>query len=114
MGLNHNLSPSEELRPLLLEHEQAYVISVDYSRLVAVLCFYPWGVGNSRLIAKCLALLINNLVDMGLYTPEDIHLIGFSLGAQIAGLSANYMDFRVKRITGKIFKYIYVYVNYKC
>lgn len=100
LGLNHNLSPSQEVRPLLLQHEKVHVISVDYSNLSGVLCFYPWAIQNCQLVAKCLALLINNLVQQNIYTPKDIHLVGFSLGGQIAGLAANHMNFKVKRITG--------------
>lgn len=37
---------------------------------------------------------------MGTFTAQDIHIIGFSLGAQIAGLSANHLNQKVKRITG--------------
>ncbi|XP_065355472.1 pancreatic lipase-related protein 2 [Calliphora vicina] len=100
LGLDHNLSPNQELRPLLLHHESNYVISVDYSAISRVLCFMPWAIQNTRVVAKCLALLINNLIDQGIYTAEDIHLIGFSLGAQIAGLASNHLNYKVKRITG--------------
>ncbi|XP_023300969.2 pancreatic lipase-related protein 2-like, partial [Lucilia cuprina] len=100
LGLDHDLSPNEELRPLLLQYERVYIISVDYKNLSRVLCLTPWALQNCRIIAKCLALLITNLVDQIMYSPDDIHLIGFSLGAQIAGLSANHLNYRVKRITG--------------
>ncbi|KNC28693.1 hypothetical protein FF38_09439 [Lucilia cuprina] len=100
LGLDHDLSPNEELRPLLLQYERVYIISVDYKNLSRVLCLTPWALQNCRIIAKCLALLITNLVEQLMYSPDDIHLIGFSLGAQIAGLSANHLNYRVKRITG--------------
>ncbi|XP_073822449.1 pancreatic triacylglycerol lipase-like [Musca autumnalis] len=99
LSLNKDKSPNAELRPLLLEYVNADVISVDYEPLAALPCLYPWAIENSRVVAKCLAEVLKELVANGIYTPKNIHIIGFSLGAQIAGLAANYMDFRIGKIT---------------
>lgn len=99
--LNHDLSPNVELRPLLLQQQNTYVISVDYSPLSRLGCYFPWAVQNARLVGKCLAQLLNNLMDQGVYGPNDIHIIGFSLGGQVAGLAANYLNTKIGRITGK-------------
>ena len=99
--LNHDRSPNMELRPLLLQQQNTYVISVDYSPLSRLGCYFPWAVRNARTVGKCLALLLNNLMDQEVYGPNDIHIIGFSLGGQVAGLAANYLNTKIGRITGK-------------
>ncbi|XP_017494544.1 PREDICTED: inactive pancreatic lipase-related protein 1-like [Rhagoletis zephyria] len=97
---NQHASPNQESRPILLHTQQAHVISVDYSRLTRFPCYYPWATSNARVVARCLAQLIDQLIARGIYTASDLHLIGFSLGAQIAGLSANFIKQRLQRITG--------------
>lgn len=100
--LNHNKSPNLEIRSPLLQEQDTYVISVDYSPLARLRCYLPWAVSNARIVGKCLALLLNNLMDQGVYSSNDIHIIGFSLGGQVAGLTANYLKTKIARITGKI------------
>ncbi|XP_039949734.1 inactive pancreatic lipase-related protein 1 [Bactrocera tryoni] len=101
-GFNGNryTSPNLESRSVLLRTQPVHVISVDYSRLAAFPCYYPWAVSNARVVARCLAQLTDNLIERGIYMDKDIHLIGFSLGAQIAGLSANSVKQPLRRITG--------------
>uniref|UniRef100_A0A1I8PL45 Lipase domain-containing protein n=1 Tax=Stomoxys calcitrans TaxID=35570 RepID=A0A1I8PL45_STOCA len=100
LSLNKDKTPNMEMRPLLLEHINVDVISVDYEPMAALPCYYPWAVQNARVVGKCLAQLLNVFHDQGIYTPQMIHIIGFSLGAQIAGLAANDLNFKVNRITG--------------
>lgn len=97
---NQHASPNLESRSVLLHTQPALVISVDYSRLSHFPCYYPWATSNARIVARCLAQLMDQLIDGGIYTASDIHLIGFSLGAQIAGLTANFVKQRLRRITG--------------
>lgn len=101
-GFNGNqyASPNLESRPVLLRTQPVHVISVDYSSLAAFPCYYPWAVSNARVVARCLAQLTDNLIESGIYMDKDIHLIGFSLGAQIAGLAANSVKQPLRRITG--------------
>lgn len=98
-GQNKDLSPNSEIRPILLRHEKVHVISVDYSVYAQNPCYYPWAVANSRHVAKCLAKFLDHLIDLGYYEPKQFHLIGFSLGAQVAGLVANFARHKLSRIT---------------
>ncbi|KAH8282651.1 hypothetical protein KR054_008976, partial [Drosophila jambulina] len=96
---HRDYSPNSHIRPVLLDHEDVYVISVDYRPLAPEPC-YVGAVQNLPLVSKCLAQLINNLVDRNIVPNENIHLIGFSLGGQVAGQTANYLKRQLKRITG--------------
>ncbi|XP_036346009.1 endothelial lipase-like, partial [Rhagoletis pomonella] len=97
---NQHASPNQESRPILLHTQQAYVISMDYCRLTRFPCYYPSATANARVVARCLTQLIDQLIASGIYLASDLHLIGFSLGAQIAGLSVNFVKQRLQRITG--------------
>ncbi|EDV57473.2 pancreatic triacylglycerol lipase [Drosophila erecta] len=94
-----DFAPNSYIRPVLLDHEDVYVISIDYGPLVAYPC-YIQAVQNLPLVSRCLAQLINNLVDRAIVANDQIHLIGFSLGGQVAGQTANYVKRKLKRITG--------------
>lgn len=78
------------------------VITVDYSTLAKMNC-YLMAVKSAPVISKCLAELIDAIVfaqkDISL---KDIHIIGFSLGAQIAGQMSTYKKTQspYTRITG--------------
>ncbi|KAH8324417.1 hypothetical protein KR074_006986 [Drosophila pseudoananassae] len=97
---NRNLTPNLEVRDVLLQTQPVNVISVDYETLVRWPCYFPWSVSNAPIVSECLAQMINNLVSAGIYKRQDIHLIGFSLGAQVAGMVANYVTEPLARITG--------------
>ncbi|KAK6636253.1 hypothetical protein RUM43_009912 [Polyplax serrata] len=75
------------------------LISVDYAPLAKEKC-YVSAVANVPLIATCTADMIKALVSAGLFTLKDLHVIGFSLGAQIAGQIKNSLDGRPGRVTG--------------
>ncbi|XP_030383959.1 inactive pancreatic lipase-related protein 1 [Scaptodrosophila lebanonensis] len=97
---NRSLTPNLEVRDVLLQSQPVHVVSIDYGSLVRWPCYYPWAVQNAPIVAKCLAQFVDGLLDAGIYTRDHIHLIGFSLGAQVAGMSANYLKRKLKRITG--------------
>lgn len=97
---NRSLTPNLEVRDVLLQTQPVHVISVDYESLVRWPCYYPWAVQNAPIVSKCLAQFIDKLLSAGIYTREQIHLIGFSLGAQVAGMVANYVREPLARITG--------------
>lgn len=63
----------------------------------------PWyftAARNTRVVGEYTARFIDYLVSRGLYLPS-LHLIGLSLGAQMAGVTgANVRSGRVVRITG--------------
>ncbi|XP_068139964.1 pancreatic triacylglycerol lipase-like [Drosophila tropicalis] len=94
-----DFAPSSYIRPVLLDNEDVYVISIDYGPLVRYPC-YVQAVRNAPLVSQCLAQLINNLVDQGIVENSQIHIIGFSLGSQVAGQTANYVRRKLKHITG--------------
>lgn len=63
----------------------------------------PWyltAARNTRIVGEYTALFIDYLVSRGLYLPS-LHLIGLSLGAQMAGVCGqNVKSGRISRITG--------------
>lgn len=76
------------------------VFAVDARNLSKspLLC-YPYAVRNAPIMGKCLAELVKKLRRLG---AEDLHVIGFSLGAHVAGFAANELKpYMLPRITGK-------------
>ncbi len=77
------------------------IIIVDYSSLVQIPCLnqVEW---SPSFCGKCIAQLASYLNNhpRGV-TPDKLHLIGYSIGAHIAGLTANYVTKgKLGRITG--------------
>ncbi|KAH8378160.1 hypothetical protein KR093_009729, partial [Drosophila rubida] len=87
---NLETSPNCQLRPPLLSIPGLNIISVDYSRLVPNLC-YKEAVRNAHLVGRCLSHFLMSFIRNGLLRPQDIHLIGFGLGAHVAGFTAKFM-----------------------
>ncbi|XP_034471965.1 pancreatic triacylglycerol lipase [Drosophila innubila] len=96
---HRDFAPNDHIRPVLLDNEDVYVISIDYGPLVRYPC-YVQAVQNLPLVSMCLGQLINNLVERAIVQHEAIHIIGFSLGGQLAGQTANHLKRKLKRITG--------------
>lgn len=76
------------------------VIFVDWSGGSSSSYYLP-AVSNSRVVSSALADLITTLVDDHGFDPMDMHLIGFSLGAHVAGfvgkmLPSNYLNYLIK------------------
>lgn len=99
-GQNKDLTPNHEIRPVLLQHEKVHVISVDYSTYARKPCYYPWAVVNTRHVAKCLAQFMDQLISLKYCRQNQFHLIGFSLGAQIAGQVSDFAKHKLYHITG--------------
>lgn len=78
------------------------IIIVDYSTIVKEPCLSQinWA---PRFGAKCIAQLVDYLSKHPRGVPPDaLHLIGYSVGAHIAGLVANYLNKgKLGRITGE-------------
>lgn len=97
------------MRPALLAKRnstnQKYlnVITVDWTGGVK-LSDLPQTFGNVRLVAKQTAYLIKKLESRDKLFCSDVHIIGFSLGASLAGLvgkSLKAQNCAVPRITGE-------------
>lgn len=72
---------------------------VDWSELARAPC-YPSAAHNTKYAGECIGQLVNRIHDAG-SGGENIHLIGFSLGAHVAAFAANHAkNFKVRRITG--------------
>lgn len=73
---------------------------------------YARAVSNSRVVGAQIALLINYLQNQTASTPQTMHLIGHSLGAQIAGYAGERLT-NLARISGNgFFKVFHVFVNH--
>lgn len=84
---------------------------VDWSELARAPC-YPSAAHNTKYAGECIGQLVNRIHDGG---SENIHIIGFSLGAHVAGFAANHAkDFKVRRITGKFSFCIKNHAQPKC
>lgn len=83
-----------------LNYNDYNVFTVDWSELAAV----PWynsAAKNTKQVSKHLASFIDHLSSSTDARAEDFHLIGFSLGAHVVGLTNNELKSgKVKHITG--------------
>ncbi|KAK6640126.1 hypothetical protein RUM43_008403 [Polyplax serrata] len=86
-----------EMRSALMSVEDCHVICVDWEA-GALIPNYVRAVANTRLVGKQLAMLIRGLTERGL-TLDKVHLIGFSLGAHVAGFAGAEIK-NISRITG--------------
>ncbi|ERL93779.1 phospholipase A1 VesT1.02 [Dendroctonus ponderosae] len=103
-GGGRNLSPSTDMRDAYFYRGNYNVIIVDYGTLVKEPCLsqMEWA---PRFCAKCIAQLIRYLTQHPRGVRADyLHLVGYSVGAHISGLVANYidpvLDGKLGRITG--------------
>uniref|UniRef100_A0A1A9ZP98 Lipase domain-containing protein n=1 Tax=Glossina pallidipes TaxID=7398 RepID=A0A1A9ZP98_GLOPL len=92
---------SQELKDAFLKRGNYNVILIDWSAMTAV----PWytnAVDNMNVVARYVARFIRFLVMQG-YPVQRVHLIGFSLGAEVAGFIGKQLQewgINLKRITG--------------
>ncbi|CAH1100748.1 unnamed protein product [Psylliodes chrysocephalus] len=81
------------------------VIIVDWEPLASLPC-YVTAYLNTWHVGQCLGILSVNLLSYGI-TPSLTHVIGFSLGAHVAGFAGanikNAVGFPFMRITGNSF-----------
>lgn len=61
------------------------VIVVDWEPLSSIPC-YPTSYLNTWHVGQCVAVLAISLMPLGIH-PHYIHVLGFSLGAHVAGLA---------------------------
>lgn len=91
------LTPLIDMRDEYLNRGAYNLFYVDWSVLGPGPC-YPSAVHNVRHVGTCVGQLVERILDMG---TENIHLIGFSLGAQMTNYIAQAVaPFRIPRISG--------------
>ncbi|XP_032294376.1 phospholipase A1 member A isoform X2 [Drosophila virilis] len=91
------LNPLQEMRNEYLAKSEHNIIYVDWSVLAPGPCYIS-AVHNTRQAGACAAQLVERLVEAG---NTDIHIIGFSLGAQVPNYIARQLkSFKLPRITG--------------
>ena len=61
---------------------------------------YVRAVANTRLVGTQLGQLLRGLNEHANISYDNVHLIGFSLGAHVAGLAGSYLNGSIYRITG--------------
>lgn len=99
---NRDSTPSNQLRPQFLRIPGINIISIDYSKLAPNQCYLA-AVKNAHLVGRCLSNFLLSFLSRRLIRARDIHLIGFGLGAHVAGFAAKFLihaNYRVGHITG--------------
>ncbi|XP_030326561.1 endothelial lipase isoform X2 [Strigops habroptila] len=82
----------------LQEREKdANVVVVDWLSLAHQL--YTDAVNNTQIVGKSIARLLDWLQENPLFQLENVHLIGYSLGAHVAGFAGNHVHGTIGRIT---------------
>jgi hypothetical protein len=87
-----------DMKNSLLKIEDSNVISVDWSKGN----FFPYtqATANTRIVGVEVAKLISSYIIKGLITADNVHIIGHSLGAHIAGYAGERISPKIGRITG--------------
>ncbi|XP_044002221.1 pancreatic lipase-related protein 2 [Aphidius gifuensis] len=95
---NMHLDSLVDIKNEYLKKDNLNIIAVDWHRLAASPC-YPIAVHNVPHVGYCLAQLIKRLIDIN--KLNNIHVIGFSLGAHVPAYTANVLKpYKLNRITG--------------
>ncbi|XP_075970347.1 uncharacterized protein LOC142972864 isoform X2 [Anticarsia gemmatalis] len=87
-----------EMRSALMAVEECNVVCVDWEG-GASMPNYLRAAANTRLVGKQLAMLLQGFAKHIDLRFEDVHLIGFSLGAHVAGFAGSELR-NISRITG--------------
>ncbi|XP_022113679.2 lipase member H-B [Pieris rapae] len=91
-----SLNPT--VKDALLTAFDTNVIVVDWSQYS--LQSYSNAVSAVPGVGTAVAELINNLIEANITTLSDVHLVGFNLGAHVAGYAGRTLNGQVARITG--------------
>ncbi|XP_068114476.1 pancreatic lipase-related protein 2-like isoform X2 [Hyperolius riggenbachi] len=83
----------------ILRVEDVNAIGVDWRNGCASLWMYPQAASNVRVVGAEIAYFIKKLQEELGYPPQNLHLIGHSLGAHIGGEAGKTVD-GIGRITG--------------
>ncbi|RZF39620.1 hypothetical protein LSTR_LSTR001141 [Laodelphax striatellus] len=99
MGSPHGMS-TQMLIEAYIKRNTSTVVGVDWQQL-AQGPWYSHAAQGAEEVANKLAHWLASAVEANRTSWHNVHLVGFSLGAQVAGLTAKYLnDTRVGRITG--------------
>lgn len=80
------------------------IISVDWS-VIALNPKYPKPAALTVAIGMVIATFLERVVDVTQISPNDVHLIGYSLGAHVVGsCGRNFKRGKLARITGEYLK----------
>ncbi|KAJ6626576.1 Pancreatic lipase-related protein 3, partial [Pseudolycoriella hygida] len=91
------LQPLIDMKDEFLQRSNYNLIYVDWSDLAPSPCYLS-AVHNIKHTGACIAQLVERVLDLG---TDDIHVIGFSLGAQVTNyIALNLKSFQLPRITG--------------
>lgn len=93
------LTPLIDAKNEYLQRGHYNLFFVDWSVLGPAPC-YPSAVHNTRHVGFCVAQLVERIRQTG---NEDIHMIGFSLGAHVCNYVAGRLkmdNYTLPRITG--------------
>nr|XP_023692284.1 endothelial lipase [Paramormyrops kingsleyae] len=86
------------LRALRLRESEANVVVVDW--LAFAQQVYPDAVNHTVTVGQSIAALLDWLQDEQQLPLEQVHMIGYSLGAHVAGYAGSFVQGVVGRITG--------------
>uniref|UniRef100_A0A0A1XTJ9 Pancreatic lipase-related protein 2 n=1 Tax=Zeugodacus cucurbitae TaxID=28588 RepID=A0A0A1XTJ9_ZEUCU len=91
------MSTLQRMKYEYLMRDEYNIIYVDWAALSPGPCYIN-AVHNTKHVGACVAQLVERILEMG---TTDMHVIGFSLGAQLANYVArNLGSFQLPRITG--------------
>ncbi|XP_022103763.1 pancreatic lipase-related protein 2-like [Acanthaster planci] len=88
------------IREAILSQFDVNVIMVDWRKAAAGLHNYLQCRVNSRLVGRQLGILLKLLHEHRSLDYADVHIVGHSLGAHLAGFAGKYLEGQIGRITG--------------
>ncbi|KAG9436247.1 lipase member H-A [Apis mellifera carnica] len=80
-----------------LENTEDNILALDYRNVSTE--FYLFAVPDLYKVGKSVAAALDNMIENGI-NSKNIHIIGHSLGAQLAGIIGRNMNYKIGRITG--------------
>nr|APA33933.1 seminal fluid protein [Nilaparvata lugens] len=94
-------SPNMELRPAYFKKANYNLLSIDWGPLAKEGCYIE-ATHNVQPVGECVARMLEKIVEVRKdVAPQDVHVVGFSLGAHVAGyIGKSLTAFRITRITG--------------
>ena len=82
----------------LLKYENSNVIVVDWSKGNRLP--YTQATANAQIVGIDIAILVNSFIRKGVLIADNVHIIGHSLGAHVAGYAGERITPKVGRISG--------------